>query len=82
MHHWKQLHRSIQRLRMAALERELIAACRRPVLSLALRSTGLRSSGIPSTSRSTLDAAEGFFLASAASTFFWSALLFLLSRHL
>jgi hypothetical protein len=65
MPHLKQLCRSIQQFRAASLERELIAACHRPIItSLELHSA--------------LQAAEGLFLASIISTTFWSVLIFTL----
>lgn len=61
------LRRFIQQHRRAALESELIAACRRPAVSLGLCSA--------------LEAAEGLFLATVFSTFFWSLLIFTIARR-
>jgi hypothetical protein len=85
----------MQQLKTAALERELIAACGRPLAALGLRptvlqnSTDLQATGLQSTlrpaelrpdSHSALEAAHAFFLASVASILFWSALIFTISR--
>jgi hypothetical protein len=61
------LRRFIQQHQTAVLERELVAACRRPHLSLS--------------GHSALDAAEALFLASVFSTFFWSLLIFTIAHR-
>jgi hypothetical protein len=66
MPQWKQLRGSIQQFWTASLERDLIAACHRPIAFPA--------------SHSALEAAEGIFLAAVVSTFFWSLFLFALSH--
>jgi hypothetical protein len=76
------LRRFIQHFQTAILERELIAACSRTAGSLGLRHglrAGLRN-GLRSALPPALDAAEGLFLATIFSTFFWSLLIFTISR--
>jgi hypothetical protein len=68
------LRRMIQQLQTAILERELLTACSRPAGSLGLRS------GVHSALPSALEAAEGLFLATVFSTFFWSLLIFTIAR--
>jgi hypothetical protein len=72
--HFSYLRRIVHQFRTAILERELLAACSRPVGSLGLRS-GLRSALPPA-----LDAAEGLFLATIFSTVFWALLIFTIAH--
>ena len=69
MGQFSHLRRFIQQHQLAALQRELVAACSRRV-----------PLGVRSAMPSALEAAEGFFFASIVSTILWS-LLILIVRY-